>query len=151
MLTNAYKRIAAILFIYKSLTMNAETKNCPACGKIVKGRVDKKFCDDYCRNNFNNQLNSNTVNYVRNVNNILRRNRRILEEIMEGVEKATTRSRAELAKKGYNFDFVTCIFTNKEKETYYYCYEYGYKELDSEKCMIVRNKTQKLLEPMNKG
>jgi hypothetical protein len=131
--------------------MNNEAKNCLTCGKIVKGRADKKFCDDYCRNIFNNRLNSYTVNYIRNVNNILRRNRRILEEVMQGVEKTTTRSRVELARKGYNFDFVTCIFVNKEKETYYYCYEYGYKELDQEKCMIVRNKTQKLLEPLIKG
>jgi len=32
----------------------AENKTCLACGKILKGRVDKKFCDDYCRNNYNN-------------------------------------------------------------------------------------------------
>lgn len=127
--------------------MNAETRTCPACGKNIKGRADKRFCDDYCRNNYNNQLNSDTVNYVRNVNNILRRNRRILEETMEGVEKATARSKAELAKKGYRFDFFTSIFTNKEKETYYYCYEYGFKEIAHDKCIIVRNKTQKLAEP----
>ena len=100
--------------------MNAESRTCPACGKNVKGRADKRFCDDYCRNNYNNQLNSDAVNYVRNVNNILRRNRRILEETMEGVEKATARSKAELVKKGYRFDFFTSIFTNKEKETYYF-------------------------------
>ncbi|WP_315824342.1 hypothetical protein [Paraflavitalea speifideaquila] len=79
--------------------MNLEPRNCPACGKPVKGRADKRFCDDYCRNNYNNQLNSDSVNYVRNVNNILRRNRRILEETMNGVEKATSRTKAELAKK----------------------------------------------------
>lgn len=130
--------------------MNTETRNCPTCGKTVRGRADKKFCDDYCRNNYNNQLNSDTVNYVRNVNNILRRNRRILEEAMEGVEKATARSKAELARQGYRFDFFTSIFINKEKETYYYCYEYGFKEVDLEKCIIVRNKTQKIMEPGNR-
>ena len=83
-----------------------------SCRSEIKGRADKKFCDDYCRNNYNNQLNSDTSNYVRNVNNILRRNRRILEETMEGVEKATARSKAELAKKGYRFDFFTSIFTH---------------------------------------
>lgn len=127
--------------------MNTGTRNCPTCGKTVKGRADKKFCDDYCRNNYNNQLNSDGVNYVRNVNNILRRNRRILEETMEGVEKATARSKAELAKKGYRFDYFTSIFTNKEKETYYYCYDYGFKEIEFDKCIIVRNKTQKLADP----
>jgi hypothetical protein len=130
--------------------MNAETRTCPTCGKNVKGRADKRFCDDYCRNNYNNQLNSDAINYVRNINNILRRNRRILEETMEGVEKATARSKAELAKKGYRFDFFTSIFTNKEKETYYYCYEYGFKEVENDKCIIVRNRTQKLATSGNK-
>lgn len=131
--------------------MNTETRTCPTCGKNVKGRADKRFCDDYCRNNYNNQLNSDSVNYVRNINNILRRNRRILEETMEGVEKATARSKAELAKKGYRFDFFTSIFTNKERETYYYCYEYGFKEVEHDKCIIVRNKTQRLIEAGSKG
>lgn len=124
--------------------MNTGAKNCLACGQLIKGRVDKKFCNDYCRNQHNNQLNSDAVNYVRNVNNILRRNRRILEETMEGVEKVTARSKSELAKKGYRFDFFTSSFTNKERETYYYCYEYGLKEVAHDKCIIVRNKTQKL-------
>lgn len=130
--------------------MNAEARICPTCGSNVKGRADKRFCNDYCRNNYNNQLNSDSINYVRNVNNILRRNRRILEETMEGVEKATARSKAELAKKGYRFDFFTSIFTNKEKETYYYCYDYGYKEIEQEKCIIVRKKTSRFAEPGNK-
>jgi len=125
--------------------MNQESRNCLACGRNIKGRIDKKFCDDYCRNQHNNQLNSDTVNYVRNVNNILRRNRRILEATMEGVEKVTVRSKSELAKKGYRFDYFTSIFTNKEKETYYYCYEYGIKEIEQDKYIIVR-KTQKLAE-----
>ena len=31
-----------------------KNKKCLSCGKLLKGRVDKKFCDDYCRNNYNN-------------------------------------------------------------------------------------------------
>lgn len=126
--------------------MNNETRNCLTCGRNIKGRIDKKFCDDACRNQFNNQLNSDAVNYVRNVNNILRRNRRILEDTLTGVEKATVRSKSELARKGYRFDFFTSIFTNKENETYYYCYEYGLKQVEEDKCIIVRNRTQKLAE-----
>lgn len=59
--------------------MESTEKTCLACDKPLKGRLDKKFCDDYCRNNYNNRLNSDQSNYVRNVNNILRKNRRILE------------------------------------------------------------------------
>lgn len=33
-----------------------ETATCLNCDKTLKGRTDKKFCDDYCRNSYNNQL-----------------------------------------------------------------------------------------------
>ena len=57
-----------------------ETKTCLACGKPLKGRIDKKFCDDYCRNNYNNQQKAkgSHSSYVRNINNTLLKNRKIL-------------------------------------------------------------------------
>ena len=33
---------------------------CLDCGAVLHGRADKKFCNDQCRNNYNNQLNSVT-------------------------------------------------------------------------------------------
>ena len=33
-------------------------KTCLNCGEEINGRVDKKFCCDYCRNHYNNKLNS---------------------------------------------------------------------------------------------
>ena len=62
-------------------------KNCLTCDKPLKGRSDKKFCDDYCRNNYNNQLKSITTNQMRNVNNALGKNRRILEELIPAGEE----------------------------------------------------------------
>ena len=61
--------------------MLAQSKNCLACDKPVKGRTDKKFCDDFCRNKYNNQLKAGCNNYVRNINNALGKNRRILESL----------------------------------------------------------------------
>jgi len=62
-------------------------KPCMACGKPIKGRSDKKFCDDYCRNSYNNDLKSDSNNYVRNINNGLRKNRRILKESLPATEE----------------------------------------------------------------
>jgi hypothetical protein len=59
----------------------------PALRQSFKGRADKKFCDDYCRTNYNNQLKSCENNYVRNINNALGKNRRILEELLPGPKK----------------------------------------------------------------
>ena len=69
----------------------ATTRSCLACGKPVKGRIDKKFCDDYCRAAYNNELKSAANNYIRNVNNALGKNRRILESLLpEGEATAKT-------------------------------------------------------------
>jgi len=29
-------------------------RKCLHCDHVLKGRTDKKFCDDYCRNTYNN-------------------------------------------------------------------------------------------------
>ncbi len=54
---------------------------CLECGYEITGRSDKKFCSDQCRNTYNNRLKQDANNFVRNVNAILRKNRRILEDL----------------------------------------------------------------------
>ena len=52
-------------------------KNCPECGDKIIGRIDKKFCSDGCRNAYNNRINKDSKNLIRNTNNRLRKNYRI--------------------------------------------------------------------------
>ena len=58
-----------------------EKQKCLECNEPFAGRVDKKFCSDYCRNTHNNKVNKDSKNLIRNVNNRLRKNWRILEEL----------------------------------------------------------------------
>jgi len=51
-----------------------EFKKCLECGEPIKGRSDKKFCGDYCRNVYNNKINTDSKNLIRNKNNRLRKN-----------------------------------------------------------------------------
>lgn len=96
--------------------MTAETsKLCLNCEKPLKGRTDKKFCDDYCRNNYNNQLKSNTINLVRNINNALGKNRRILESFFKNSEEITKTHKDKLMEKGFQFKYSTHTYTNKCK------------------------------------
>ncbi len=99
--------------------MLAETKPklCLNCYKPVKGRTDKKFCDDYCRNNYNNQLKSNTINLVRNINNALGKNRRILQDLFTDGEEMAKTTKSKLLQKGFQFQYITHTYTNK-KETF---------------------------------
>jgi hypothetical protein len=54
--------------------------------KIV-GR-GQKFCSDGCRNAYNNKINKDSTNFMRNINNKLRKNYRILSELnVEGKSK----------------------------------------------------------------
>src|SRR4051812_5659975 len=80
-------------------------KNCIECGDQVKGRSDKKFCNDVCRNSYNNRVNCDANNFVRNVNNVLRRNRKILEAFIKGAKGSI--ERYQLIKMGFDFRYFT--------------------------------------------
>ena len=110
-------------------------KKCPECGEEILGRADKKFCSDQCRNTFNNRQKQDANNYIRNVNNILRKNRRILADLNpNGKSKA---SRNKLVEKGFNFDYYTNSYTTKTGKTYYYCYEFGYLSIEDDYYFLV--------------
>ena len=121
-----------------------ETKNCLACGKPLKGRADKKFCDDYCRNNYNNQqkAKSNYSSIVRNTNNALLKNRKVLEALLPQNEETAKANKDKLQRLGFQFKYLTHLYTTKPGKTYYYCYDYGYLPLDNDWFLIVRKKEE---------
>ena len=112
---------------------------CVQCGKPIRGRIDKKFCDDYCRNTFNNKLKGMSNNLVRNINNALRKNHRILEELLGEANEGMTRANKErLVRLGFQFKYVTHTHKNKGKH-YHYCYDHGYLPLENDWFLIVKN------------
>lgn len=117
-----------------------EKRSCSECGETFHGRADKKFCSDMCRNAFNNKLNGSANNYIRNINNILRKNRRIMEELVPA--ETVKVSRQKLADKGFNFGYYTHIVTTKEGKQYHFCYEYGYLTLEGNYCLLVKRKNE---------
>jgi len=120
-----------------------EKRKCLDCGEIIQGRADKKFCSDLCRNNYNNKLNQDSTNHVRNINNILRRNRRIMEELAP--EGKASVHKSKLTEKSFDFGFFTNTYKNKNGDTYYYCYEYGYLPIKGDYYLIVK-RTEKSRE-----
>lgn len=114
-------------------------RNCPECGEIITGRTDKKFCNDYCRNTYNNKQNSSTNNYVRSINTILRKNRKILQTLLPPKGKGIVKSE-KILSQGFNFNFHTHTYVTKKGDTYYFCYEYGYLALkDKGQYLLVNN------------
>ena len=122
--------------------MEVANKTCLTCGKIVRGRSDKKFCDDYCRNNYNNQLKAGDNNYVRNINNMLRKNRRILHEILSCNEAIAKTTKDKLVHDGFRFNYITHTYTNHKGNTYFFCYDYGYLPLEQDWFLVVRRKEE---------
>ena len=113
-------------------------KDCPECGEKIKGRTDKKFCSDYCRNAHNNKLNKDSKNLVRNTNNKLRKNYRILEELNPNDKSKATKSKLEA--KGFDFEYFTSIYTTKTGTVYYFVYDQGYLPLEGDFYALVKRK-----------
>ena len=102
------------------------------------GRADKKFCDDQCRNAHYNSLNKDATNYVRKVNNILRKNRRILKSLNVGEKPKVKKDK--LMALGFQFQFHTNIYTTKTGKQYFFCYEQGYLELGNDWLALITKK-----------
>lgn len=111
-------------------------RTCPECNDKIRGRADKIFCSDACRNTHNNSLNKDNKNLVRNINNRLRKNYRILEEINPEDKTKTTKDR--LLRMGFSFDYFTSIYTTKAGATYFYLYDQGYLSLDNDFYLLVK-------------
>ena len=110
-------------------------RKCKECNMVLSGRRDQKFCSDYCRNTFNNRLNEDATKYMRRINNILRKNRRILAALNPKGKK--TVNGITLAEEGFNFHYYTNVYTTQTGSTYYFCYEQGYLKKDDDTFMLV--------------
>jgi hypothetical protein len=111
-------------------------RKCLVCDSRLIGRSDKKFCNDHCRNTYNNALKQTDNNLIRNINNLLRKNYRILQSINTDEKTKTTKNR--LLQEGFSFDYFTSTYTTKAGATYYYLYDQGYLELDNDFYLLVK-------------
>jgi hypothetical protein len=111
-------------------------RSCLECGEKILGREDKKFCSDGCRNSYNNKMNKDSNNLMRNINNKLRKNYRILTGLNpEGKAKAT---KSKLLAKGFDFEYFTSIYTTKTGNTYYFLYDHGYMAIENDNYVLVK-------------
>lgn len=110
---------------------------CFECKKNLVGRSDKKFCDDGCRNTYNNRRNSEVNKIVTSINSVLKRNRNILQNLLPENGKISV-SEKTLKVLGFNFEYYTSEYETKKGTCYKFCYEYGYLKIDSNVYMLVR-------------
>jgi hypothetical protein len=119
------------------LADSIQKRCCTTCSRVLHGRSDKKFCNEQCRNTYNNQLNSLANNYMRSIDHQLRRNRRILQQVL-GQKPAHITHLNSLCTLGFAFAYCTHTNTSRKGNLYRFCYEYGYFLLDNDQVRIVR-------------
>jgi hypothetical protein len=112
--------------------------SCPECGDKLVGRSDKKFCSDYCRSSYFNKIHADQNHFMRHINRILRKNRRILHELYQN--GITCPSQAVLSGHGFMFSYFTGEKTLQPGQTFRYCYDYGYHLHDKKEiCELIHD------------
>jgi predicted nucleic acid-binding Zn ribbon protein len=113
-----------------------DQKLCLECGEPIKGRSDKKFCNDYCRNAYNNKIHVDSKNLIRNTNNRLRKNFNTLTELNPTGKTKVTRTK--LLNHNFDFNLFTSIYTTKTGNVYYYVYNQGYLKLENDYFLLIK-------------
>jgi len=120
--------------------MPTEKRYCHSCVQVLYGRLDKKFCDDGCRNNFNNLQNSIQNKEIRIINRVLKRNRAILLAILSLGKKPTIVGKEYLLLEGFNFRYRTHQGVGSDGQSYQICYDVGLVSLNNWDYQIVHEK-----------
>jgi endogenous inhibitor of DNA gyrase (YacG/DUF329 family) len=97
---------------------------CIECGKEIRGRIDKKFCCDMCRNLYHNRLYREEKNLISQVNSRLAANRRILQNLYSSGKRRVPRDLLEEEK--FDFHHYTSARRSFLGKITYRCYEYTY-------------------------
>jgi len=113
------------------------SKKCPECDKTVMGRSDKRFCSDSCRSSLHNRVRQDDVYAVKNVNQILIRNRRILMAALDSRRNEVSQS--YLRAKGFNFNFFTHQIDQPSGRSAVFCYDIGYRREASNLLALVKD------------
>jgi len=109
---------------------------CLYCDEEIKGRSDKKFCDNNCKSAWHKAQANPKEAEIKRINKILRRNRSVLK--FYSPQGKTTVRKKFLVDQGYNFKYFTQVYKTKNDNVYYLCYDYGFMLLEDEKVLIIQ-------------
>jgi predicted nucleic acid-binding Zn ribbon protein len=116
-------------------------RRCEECGKELHGRIDQRFCNDLCRNDYNRKKRifeqRTEPEFIRQVFNVIRRNYKILERFNANGDNRLV-SRQILIEQGFSFKFFTSIHQTQKGEIYKYVFDYGWLATESGKILLVR-------------
>lgn len=112
-------------------------KVCLCCKEKIFGRSDKKFCSDGCRNAYHNAVKNESLKILRNTNNKLRKNYRILDQVVLNQGKGRV-NKTKLIDQGFFFDLFTSIYHTKKGTSYFFVYDLGYLKVSENLYIVVK-------------
>ena len=80
----------------------------------------------------------NRLCIIRNINNTLGKNRRILADLNPDGKARVHKDK--LLSEGFKFSYFTNLYETKAGKVYYFCYDQGYIDIGDGKYAIVRRK-----------
>lgn len=115
--------------------MKNEKHICLYCEEEIKGRSDKRFCNANCKSAYHNQNPNSNEAFIRGINSQIRKNRSALRTACP-LGKATVRKEF-LLKLGMDFKYLTHIWKSPRGNSYNFCYDYGYMQIDDPKKVLI--------------
>lgn len=117
-----------------------QTRLCKSCGDRIRGRSDKLYCDDRCRNQYHNKEKKRPALTVlaRSIQHQLLKNRMILHRHL-GRANCRLVDRDQLLREGFSFDLFTHR-SRKKRGVVVFCYEFGYRNGGQNRLTIIRQR-----------
>ncbi|MEX2484790.1 MAG: hypothetical protein WED10_09525 [Brumimicrobium sp.] len=103
-----------------------KTKECNYCGSEFKGRANKKFCSNSCKNSFHNEEYRTTNSAIFKLDKKLHKNRAVLKDMYQ-VYRSSPIPLSILQARGFELKYHTHNFNAPSGEKYTMVYDYGYK------------------------
>lgn len=114
---------------------------CKQCSKPidpVKGRKDRVFCDENCKNKFHNTQTYLEEQEIKRIQLLLKKNRRVLKKMFARPDRDEIK-KERLLKEGFDFDYHTHFVTSKiKKNQFTFCFDYGYRAVSELTFKIVK-------------
>lgn len=101
-----------------------DTRTCPVCESVVKGRSDKTFCSVKCKSINQYEQRQEHEKFYLDVDRQLKINRKLLKRYNKS--GFTTLRKSKLINEGFNPNYFTHFWKNQKGDVYLFVYEYGF-------------------------
>jgi hypothetical protein len=114
-------------------------KTCLHCNDSFRGRSDKKFCNDYCRNAYNNQQKNIATSHQRIMHQRLRKNHALLSRYLTEKNAGPVCIHKErLTNDGFIWKYCTEFRISNNKNILYGCYDLRYFSLNDRYLILLK-------------